>query len=336
MKDLLWRGLAGLLVLALLLLLGGAVLNVLRAQTAAQPQEARLGGATPTLAASALASTPTATATFTASPPYRVATWRDVSYGPEASAGEVLDLCAPVGAAAPRPGVLLIHGGTWTSGDKSAYTTTCALLATRGFVAATLNYRLAPTYHWPAQLVDVQLAMRWLRAHASDYDLDPRRVCALGDSAGGHLAALLSVLGTIQAGDQAGLLTDQPVRASCLVDLFGPVDLATIGTPAERQALFQGLFGDAALQQDPGIVRAASPLFAVSPQSAPTLIIQGTQDTLVPPSQSQAFQQALERAGVPVQSISYVGGHEFSGLSQSEVDALTRQAEDFLMAQEQP
>jgi acetyl esterase/lipase len=299
--------------------------------TAASTPTSQQPTATPTVAATA-----TATATLSSTPPYQVTTLTNLAYGPLGTAGEVLDICMPVGVAGLRPGVLLIHGGFWSSGDKTAYSASCSLLATQGFVAATINYRLAPTSHWPAQLVDVQLAMRWLRAHASDYHLDPARVCSLGDSAGGQLATFLGVLGTIHAGDQAGLLTDQPVRASCLVDLFGPVDLTTIGTLAQRQALASSLLGESALQQNPGIVRDASPVFAVSAKSVPTLIMQGTQDSLVPPSQSQELQRALQRAGVPVQYVSYPGGHEFSGLNQQQQDALTLQILQFLAAQEHP
>jgi acetyl esterase/lipase len=278
----------------------------------------------------------TATATVSASPPYQVNTLFNLSYGPLGTTGEALDLCTPVGAAGLRPGVLLIHGGFWSSGDKRTYSSQCTQLAEQGFVAAALNYRLAPDSYWPAQVVDVQLALRWLRAHASDYHLDSSRVCALGDSAGGHLAVFLGVLGKIHAGDQAGLLADQPVRVSCVVDLFGPVDLTTIGTPNQRQALASGLLGETALQQHPELLRDASPVFAVSAQSVPTLIVQGTQDGLVPPSQSQELQRALQRAGVAVQYLSYVGGHEFSGLSQAQQDALTLQILQFLMTQEHP
>lgn len=285
---------------------------------------------TPTTAATA-----TATVALRSSPPYQITTLSNLSYGPLDAQGERLDLCMPTDAAGPRPGVLLIHGGFWSSGDKTAYTSSCSQLASQGFVAATINYRLAPGSHWPTQLVDAQLALRWLRAHASDYHLDPARVCSLGDSAGGHLAVFLGVLGTIHAGDQAGLMTDQSVRASCVVDLFGPVDLTTIGTPDQRQALASSLLGTT-LQQNPGSVRDASPVFAVSAKSAPTLILQGTQDSLVPPSQSQELQRALQRAGVRVQYVSYPGGHEFSGLSQQQHDALTLQILQFLIAQEHP
>ncbi len=298
--------------------------------TAAAPTLAQQPTETPTAAATA-----TATVALRSSPPYQVSTLINLSYGPLGPQGELLDLCLPVDAAGLRPGVLLIHGGFWSSGDKTAYTASCSQLAAQGFVAASINYRLAPASHWPTQLVDVQLALRWLRAHASDYHLDPARVCSLGDSAGGHLAVFLGVLGTIHVGDQAGLMTDQPVRASCVVDLFGPVDLTTIGTPDQRQALASSLLGGT-LQQNPGSVRDASPIFAVSTKSAPTLIVQGTQDNLVPPAQSQELQRALQRAGVHVQYVSYPGGHEFSGLSQQQQDALTLQILQFLIAQEHP
>src|SRR5690242_5770655 len=106
---------------------------------------------------------------------------RDVAYGPLAE--ERLDLCRPVGAAGARPGVVLIHGGGWRSGGRGQFAVECALLASRGFVAATIEYRLAPRNHWPAQLVDAQLvdaqlAVRYLRSQSGALGLDAGRLCA--------------------------------------------------------------------------------------------------------------------------------------------------------------
>ncbi|HST87699.1 MAG TPA: alpha/beta hydrolase, partial [Ktedonobacterales bacterium] len=123
---------------------------------------------------------------------YAVEVRRDVAYGPLPE--ERLDLCRPVGAAGARPGVLLIHGGGWRSGGRGQFAAECALLASRGFVAATIDYRLAPRNRWPAQLVDAQLAVRYLRAQRAALGLDAGRLCAWGESAGGHLAAFLGVL----------------------------------------------------------------------------------------------------------------------------------------------
>lgn len=266
--------------------------------------------------------------------PYQATTQKGVAYGPLGSA-EQLDLCTPVGASGLRPGVVLIHGGGFEAGSKSSYDQFCGYLASQGFVAATLNYRLAPLNVWPAQLVDVQLAVRWLRAHASEYALDTRRLCSFGDSAGGQLAVFLGVLATIHPGDQAGMLADQSPKVSCVVDEFGPVDMTALTKNPFWKGVFPALFGVGG-QNNQATLRDASPLFQVSGRSAPTLILQGTADTVVPPSQSHALQDALQQAGVPVSYISYDGDHAFGSLSNAQITALQGQAFAYLVQQERP
>lgn len=265
---------------------------------------------------------------------YTASLHSDVAYGP--LPGESLDLCAPQGARAARPGVLMIHGGAWAGGDKGMYDDLCRLLAQHGFLAATINYRLAPASIWPAQLVDAQLAVRWLRASANRINLDPSRLCAYGDSAGAHLAVFLGSDAAIHTGDEAALYAGESPQTTCTVDAFGPVDLTPHGATSVQQSILQGLFGGASLADDPAGYRDASPLFLISPKSAPTLIIQGGSDTLVPPSQSRELQTALTAKGVPVQYLSYDGGHEFSGLSQQQFEAVILQIGFFLTAQEHP
>ncbi|HVU70125.1 MAG TPA: alpha/beta hydrolase [Ktedonobacteraceae bacterium] len=255
----------------------------------------------------------------------------NLAYGP--LPGERLDLCTPWHAPGVHPGVLLIHGGGWQSGDKSFFLAMCKKLATQGFVAATINYRLAPRFTWPAQLVDAQLAVRWLRAHAQQAGLDPRRLCAWGQSAGGHLAVFLGTLATIHPGDEAHLLADQSPAVSCVVDAFGPIDLtAPLGVTARPLVLH--LFGGVTLRENRALYRDASPIFAVSSHSAPTLILQGTRDTLVLPGQSRELQAALQDHHVLVDYRSYNGSHSYAGLSPQRVSALQAQVIAFLIARE--
>lgn len=260
----------------------------------------------------------------------------NVAYGPLPE--EKLDLCTPNSSTSPRPGVIMIHGGAWAAGDKQAYAAACAYLAAHGFVAASINYRLAPTNIWPAQVIDAQLATRWLRAHADDYHLDTNRLCAWGDSAGAHLAVFLGVKSDIHPGDEAALYADQSPKASCVVDAFGPIDLtvsASLATTTQRDILLN-LFGNQTPEVAPDLYRDASPIIDVSASSAPMLIIQGTQDTLVPPSQSQELQQHLQADNVPTQFISYTGGHGYTGVSQADMDAINNQIFAYLVAQEHP
>lgn len=287
-----------------------------------------------------LTGTPSAGAVPTPRPPlplgsYQTTVQKNVNYGPVGDIAERLDLCTPLGASGLRPGVVLIHGGGFYQGQKEVYETFCQALASHGFVVATLNYRLAPMNTWPAPLVDVQLAVRWLRAHASDTHLDPQRLCSLGDSAGGNLAVFLGVLGVIHSGDKASLLTDQSPAVSCVVDAFGPVDMTTLTTNPFWEDVFALLFGQAQ-QNNVSLQRDASPIFDVNQFSAPTLIIQGTADETVPPSQSKELQQALQQVGVPVSYISFPGGHAYTGLSEQQQMTINAQILAFLISQEHP
>lgn len=292
------------------------------------------GGVSPvaTLTFPALPTEPPASPTPPLLPPrYQVVVHANLAYKPD-SLVQRLDLCTPVGVPGPRPAVLLIHDIGVQVEDKVEYASFCTLLASQGFVAAAMNMRKYPNL-WPDQLEDVQLAVRWLRANASQYRLDPARVCALGDSAGGHLAVFLGVLGTIYPGDEASLLTNQSPRVSCVVDEFGFVDLTTLPNNAFWEGALGFMFGTNGAK-NPATLHSASPIFFVNTQSAPTLIIHGTLDQIVPPAQSQELQRALQNAHVPVSYIPYTGGHSFSQVGTQRINAIKLQIIAYLAAQE--
>ena len=265
---------------------------------------------------------------------YKVAILHDTGYGP--LAGETLDLCYPSNASTLRPGAILIHGGGWTGGDKKTNDTFCSSLASQGFVAAAINYRLTPKYVWPAQLVDAQLVVRWLRAQASLIHLNPQKLCAFGDSAGAHLALFLGTLPAIHAGDEAGLFANESPAVSCVVDEFGPTDLTQMLSTPYQRSLVLPLMHNLTPQADPALYRDASPLFDVTSHSAAMLIIQGTEDTIVPQSHSLSLQQKLQQAHVPVNYISFKGGHGFAGLDEQQKDTIQMHVVNFLNAQEHP
>jgi acetyl esterase/lipase len=265
---------------------------------------------------------------------YQVAMHEDIAYGPLSD--EMLDLCLPEGASTTRPGVVLIHGGGWVLGRQHDLDAVCQSLAAQGFVAASINYRLAPSHPWPAQLVDVQLAVRWLRSQAKELDLDAKRLCSYGISAGGHLAVFLGVLATIHPGDEAGLLPTESPKVSCVVDEFGPTNLTAPLNTVYQQSILHALFDGVTLQSNPALYRDASPLFYVSPNSSPMLIIQGTRDTIIPQTQSLVLQKRLQRAHIPVQYISFHGGHSFSGLDALQMAEINDQLMAYLVAQEHP
>jgi acetyl esterase/lipase len=210
-----------------------------------------------------------------------------------------------------NPVVVFIHGGAWQTGDKSEYAGYYAqLYAMAGFHVVSINYRLAtsdPTTQWPAQLQDVQLAICWLRQQASTYRIDPNRIGAVGDSAGGHLALFLGSLNT-----PCGSQPQFSAQVSAVVDMFGPTDLTQPAVYSWVQNLW--LFNMRPYTADPTDYRDASPIFAVSNQTAPTCIVQGTTDIIVPLSQSIELRNKLSSFGVPYKWISFYGGHGFSGV----------------------
>jgi acetyl esterase/lipase len=253
-----------------------------------------------------------------------------IPYGPDPA--QRLDLCLPAGAQPGlRPAVVLIHGGYWTMGDKGMYAELCHGAASEGVVVAAIDYRLAngdPRHFWPAPLVDAQLAVRWLRSHAAEYSIDPSRICALGDSAGAHLAVFLAVLDHTIPGDYSGELANVSSGVTCAVDNFGPVDLTADNFwPPDLQ-----LFGSQDRTQAKAQERAASPLFLVGPHTAPIMIAHGRDDKSVNIAQSTQLADQLKSQHVPVRMVPLNAGHEFAGLSAQQMGTVFQQELEFIKA----
>jgi acetyl esterase/lipase len=251
-----------------------------------------------------------------------------IPYGPDPV--QRLDLCLPAAkTGALRPAVVMIHGGYWTVGDRGAYDPLCKGAAEQGIVAVTIDYRLAndnPQNRWPAQLVDAQLAVRWLRSHAREFDVDPARICALGDSAGAHLAVFLAALDHTVPGDYANQIPGVSSNIACAVDNFGPTDLSADNYwPPDRQ-----LFGNQDRTQIKDQERQASPIFLIGPKTAPVMIAHGRDDKAVNIDQSVQLTDRLKSQHVPVRMITLRGGHEFEGLSQKEMVEVLEQELEFI------
>src|ERR1700685_780797 len=221
-----------------------------------------------------------------------------------------LDVYEPAG---PRtdihPAVLLIHGGGWTQFDKSTMRRMGQVLARSGFVGFAVDYRLfeGNENRWPAQLDDVQRAVRWVRANAAKYGVNPGRIGAFGHSAGAQLAALLGMEETRDNSDPA--LANFSSKVQAVVDVSGPTDFTT-DHDSDGDAFLAHFLG-AAYSKHPEIWREASPAFHVSKTDAPFLIVHGAQDQDVPISQAQELFQKLQSAGVPVSLIKVNDGHTF-------------------------
>lgn len=263
---------------------------------------------------------------------------RDVSYGPLPE--QTLTTCAPddvdrlgkPNEGKPRAGVVLIHGGAWVGYDKTSLQPNCEALARDGLFAATIDYRLAkknqPSTRWPAQLADVQLAVRWLRANAASLGLDGARLCAYGESAGAHLAVFLAAKKTIEPSDMADRLADQPVSVVCAVDNFGPVDL-TKPEPAIRDKV-ELLLGRPLRPAAEAAYRQASPLFQIGKNTAPIFIEQAIGDPIVPAEQSFRLFAALTNAKVQARFVTFVGGHQWKNVPDAERAFLAAEERQFL------
>jgi acetyl esterase/lipase len=223
----------------------------------------------------------------------------DIPYLTGGSPRQVLDLYLPERARGLLPAVLWIHGGAWECGGKHP----CPVghFAERGYAVASIGYRLSHEAVFPAQLHDCKSAVRWIRAHAAEYGIDPARIGVWGGSAGGHLAALMGVTGRIRELDVGDHL-DQSSEVQCVVNWFGPTDFLDWGAPfspsmdSKESAVYRLLGGP--ISQNLEIGRRAGPLHHVDGRSAPFFTIHGDRDDIVPLVQSQRLHKALQDAGV--------------------------------------
>jgi acetyl esterase/lipase len=220
-----------------------------------------------------------------------------------------LDVYKPAEPAKSRAAVVLIHGGGWIGLDKGTMRQMGIFLARSGFVAFSVNYRLfdGSENRWPAQLDDVQRAVRWIRANAAKYGVDPDRIGAFGHSAGGQLAALLGMEDTRDNSDP--VLAKYSSRVRAVVDVSAMSDFTTEKDPDGIKFLTSFLGGDYA--KHPEIWEQASPAFHVSKEDAPFLIMHGTHDQEVPIAQAQELYDKLQSAGVSVSFIKFDDVHTF-------------------------
>lgn len=231
---------------------------------------------------------------------------RDVTYCTMDGVALKMDVYYPAENNGRFPVAMYVHGGGWSSGDKEkgAGALDMPQLQGAGFLVVAVNYRLAPEYQFPAMIEDVKCAVRSLRAHADEYNLDPDRIGAWGGSAGGHL---VSMLGTTDAsaGFDVGEYLEYSSRVQAVVDMFGPADL-TVGfegnpTSKVENVVFGGF--------DPAL---ASPVTYVTADDPPFLMLHGEKDTLVPIEQSEILLATLQKAGVPAELVRVKNaGHSF-------------------------
>ncbi len=238
--------------------------------------------------------------------------FRDLSYVEgSADPAQTLDLYVPQNSAKPLPLIIYIHGGAWNGGDKRS----CPpmLFINDGYAAASLEYRFASKAKFPAQIQDCQAAIRWLRGNAKKYNLDPAHFGVWGESAGGHLSALIGTSGGSGAFTPIGGNLDQSDGVQAVCDLFGPADFMTVtkqgDTNAEKHlpkweewkgGRGYSFFLGAETGVDVEKSESVSPIHYVSKSTPPFLIYHGTYDQLVPFQQSEELAAKLKENGVEV------------------------------------
>ena len=257
-----------------------------------------------------------------------------------------LDLYLPADASQPAPVVVFLHGGGWRLGSRRsagpAYTAASPSpferLAQRGIAVASVDYRLTGEARWPIQLHDAKAAVRWLRARAGELGIDGQRVAAWGESAGGHLAALLGLTSPDLGGDIG--VRGPSTAVGPVVAWYPPTDLVNFASDAgtdpmaadTREAQLLG----APVAAVPELAAQASPVSHVRPGAPAFLLLHGRADRMIPCTQSERLRDRLREAGNPVEFEAYDDAdHMWHGAPQVAARALDRTI-DFLQRHLRP
>lgn len=229
----------------------------------------------------------------------------------------------------PTPAVLWIHGGAWRLGGKNGAPFAVALAA-KGFVAASTEYRLTQEAPFPAAIEDTKCAVRYLRANAAKYDIDPQRIGVAGSSAGAHLAMLIGTAPASAGLEGSGGWDGVSSRVSAVLSWFGPTDFSVGETAFEHgkgPSIIAFLGGT--LKERPENYKKASPITWVAKGDPPLLIFHGIEDTTVPFDQSLRMEKAYRRAGLDVELVEVKNsGHSFKPAGEQPISPSYSQITD--------
>ncbi len=268
-------------------------------------------------------------------PPAGIKMEKDIAYIDGGDESQKLDIYLPeTPSDKPLPLIVHIHGGGWRAGSKFP----CPVMgmALQGYAVASVEYRFSQKAIFPAQIQDCQAAIRWLRAHAKHYNFDTDHVGVIGGSAGGHLSALVGTSGGKKAFAPIGGNEEQSDKVQAVCDIFGPSDFSTVvqqaaedknvknifafNTPSDP---YSGLIGTKL--DDKPKADAVSPVYYISKDNPPFLILHGTHDALVPLAQSEEFATVLKEKGVEVWLQKLPGsGHGGPAFTKPQVLQLTQ------------
>ncbi len=247
----------------------------------------------------------------------------DVPYIQDGDEAQRLDIYYPEKPPKePLPLIVHIHGGGWMGGSK--FPCDVRRMTAQGYVVASVEYRFSQKAKFPAQIQDCQAAIRWLRANAKRYHINPDKVGVVGGSAGGHLSALVGVTGGKKVFAAIGGNEGQSDAVACVVDIFGPKNFASVIEQAEKDPNVKNIFkfntpSDpyseliGAKLSDKEKTSAVSPITYVDKSCPPTLILHGTHDALVPYAQSEEFAAAMTKSGASVWLQKFPGGGHGGG-----------------------
>jgi acetyl esterase/lipase len=221
----------------------------------------------------------------------------NLEYGRVGERSLRLDLYRPKGIQKPVPAVILIHGGGWKSGNREIYRYYCIKLAERGYVTATMSYRLSKEAPYPAAVQDAKCAVRWLRANARKYRVDEDKIAVLGGSAGGHLAMMVGYSSGVKMLEGDGGNPEVSSGVQAVIDFYGPTDLTV--EMARAAGVVIDFMGGKKYEEAEAQYREASPITHVTKKAPPTLILHGTIDDTVPIAQADLLAKKLKELGVP-------------------------------------
>lgn len=270
------------------------------AELGATPPEPPPGFKTSAAAFAAVAAGKVPRANPPINPDIKVNVKTDIEYGNAGNRPLLLDLYRPENIDQPMPAIVFIHGGSWRGGKKEDYQPYAMYFAQRGYVCASIQYRLSGEAPYPAAVHDVKAAVRFMRAEAQRMAVDPQRIAVAGGSAGGHLAMMVGFSSDVEQLAGKSGHEDASSRVACVVNLYGPTDMTTpyarsvSETNAAVSAFFEGSYKDR-----PDKYAEGSPITYVTPDDPPTLILHGTVDALVPINQADLLAEKLTAVGVP-------------------------------------
>ena len=237
-----------------------------------------------------------------------ITVWKDIVYTVANGHELKLDIAVPNCLKSPAPAIVDIPGGAWRVIRKSSED--ALFYATYGFIGVSITHRTSDIAPFPAAVHDCKTVIRWLRAHAEEYHIDPDKIGVTGFSSGGHLAVLLGTSGGDSYLEGHGGHEGYSSRVQAVVDHFGPTDFLKMNVTdlADRSDVFSpdsapSLFLGGPIREKADLARLANPIIYIDAEDPPVLIGHGEKDAMVVVNQSEILYEALKKAGVPTEFI---------------------------------